>query len=371
MPFKIVPRKFTVSDDVSYLGTQYDPRSPYPEKERVSNLISGGIGPSPGDPEPPKDWYFADFKFRKKITVKNNSASTITDAPVMIAIDFVSGKMNTNWSDIRFTAVDSYTGLEKGIKYLKEFSSTTKARFWIEVPTISASGEKACYIYYGNTAATNAENWGWMYASFNFETNEGLTWKENGVLENYGDSSGELRSNLSRIDFVGLRTIRETFVYKPMALGTKDFRLRVRTQFQVSGNTPMFAVSTSAEKKSGVFLMWSIGIAFRGAKLCFISSYGGTVSSYFGKNTFAPDNDLILEIKKIATIASASVRNNENNNSYENLPDSSTFNADMTYAHPVLAQTSTYICYGSCDLFLVMKIFDADPTYSIGSEETR
>ncbi len=115
MALNIVPRKFKVSDDVSYLGARYDPRSPYPEKEHIEDIIVG-IGPNPPSPV---DWFYTDFRFRKKITVINNHTSAITDAPVLVSLDYLANKMKADYTDIRFTFVNSKDAKEEAVLYLK------------------------------------------------------------------------------------------------------------------------------------------------------------------------------------------------------------------------------------------------------------
>lgn len=369
MVISIVPRKFTVSDDVSYLGMTYDPRSPYPEKVAVNNAIIS-IGPTP---VPPGDWYYTDFRYRKLITITNNIDTKITNAPVLISINIVTDKMNSDWSDIRFTYTDAETGREDAIYYLKEYSDQQRARFWLQVPSIPASAQMTCYIYYGDSTASNAENWSWMYASYNFETDEGLTWIDNGVPENYGNDAGELRSSLSRIDFVSLKTGRETFVYKGISLGTNDFRMRVKAKFSSSANSPLFALSEVAEIKAGLPSQKSIGVRFGNSKAEFIKTYGSTRSTTHGNNVISAETYVILEMKKIGSVIYVNVKSNSYNSTIESLPDQSLtgYEASRNYAHPVLGDLDSIFADGACDIFIVTKAYSSDPSYSIGDEEVR
>lgn len=60
-----------------------------------------------------------------------------------------------NWPyDIRFTSADGTTLID----FWREEYDETDGTWWIEVPTIPASGGTAVYLYYGNSGATDVSN---------------------------------------------------------------------------------------------------------------------------------------------------------------------------------------------------------------------
>lgn len=359
---QILPRKFKVSDDVNYYSSTYDPRQPYLDKDQaIINAAS---------------WFYPDFAFRKLLTITNNTTSAITDAPVLVNVSIVSGKMNADFSDLRFSFVNPVTGNEEAAVFLVEFSDSSNARLWLKIPTMAASANIGCYLYYGNPGAASAEDWTWMYAAFNFETDEGLTWKESGTAESYGDSAGVLRSNASQIDFVSLVSNGSHFVYKSISTiaATDNFRVRSRAKFQSTNqNTPYFAVSGAAEIKKGTAGQLTLGMRFASNKAKFMKANGTTTSSTTGPTANSNDTWYILEVKVIGSTAYPRLKANSTNNDIDSFPDNSLtgYTGNRLFVHAVLGDDEGATCDGSCNLLLVMKAFSTDPSVSTGSEESR
>ncbi|RLF04866.1 MAG: hypothetical protein DRJ64_06305, partial [Thermoprotei archaeon] len=108
-------------------------------------------------------WYsgYADWQYRKEITIQENSGNTLTDYQVLLTIDTQSlineGKMNSDCSDMRFTYYDGSS--EQEIPYwIESGCGTTETKVWIKVPSIPANGQATVYMYYGNPSAGSESN---------------------------------------------------------------------------------------------------------------------------------------------------------------------------------------------------------------------
>ena len=95
-------------------------------------------------------WYSASWLYRKPIAI-TGAATAQTDYQVRVTVAYVTGKMNANFSDIRFLASNNTTVLS----YWEEsVTNSVSAVFVVKVPSIPTSGT-TIYMYFGNTAATS------------------------------------------------------------------------------------------------------------------------------------------------------------------------------------------------------------------------
>ncbi len=97
-------------------------------------------------------WWNTAFQYRKNITV-SNTGSALTNYSINFTVTFVSGKMNSNFSDLRFA--DS-TGSELSY-WIENYTASTSANVWVRVSNI-LSGSSIVYMYYGNPSASSASN---------------------------------------------------------------------------------------------------------------------------------------------------------------------------------------------------------------------
>ena len=103
--------------------------------------------------------WLSGWSYRRKITITNNSSNDLTDYQVAIDLDssnFDFSKANSDGSDIRFTDSDGETLLSYWIESWD--SANSKAKIWVKVPSIPASGSVDIYMYYGNSSATDEGN---------------------------------------------------------------------------------------------------------------------------------------------------------------------------------------------------------------------
>lgn len=103
-------------------------------------------------PVPETDW-LTGWTYRKAMTI-SGSTSLLTDYQVKVPVNFVNGKMNSNFSDIHFTSTDGNTPLAC---WMESSTASTSATFWVKVPSIPTGGTNI-YMYYGNSSATSASN---------------------------------------------------------------------------------------------------------------------------------------------------------------------------------------------------------------------
>lgn len=98
------------------------------------------------------------WQYRMPLTVSNANATALNDHQVNVVVNtqalISAGKMNMDGSDMRF-AIDCCTPacywIESGI-------NTTTTSVWVNVSAVPASGNSTLFMYYGNTAATDASD---------------------------------------------------------------------------------------------------------------------------------------------------------------------------------------------------------------------
>ena len=96
------------------------------------------------------------FPYRKPITITGSTAGAQTNYQIKVAVSFVAGKMNADFSDIRFTSSDGATLIDH---WRESYTASSTADFWVEVPSIPASpAATTIYMYYGNSSAGSASN---------------------------------------------------------------------------------------------------------------------------------------------------------------------------------------------------------------------
>lgn len=106
-------------------------------------------------------WGYGAWTRRKRVGITGSTAAQ-TNYPVTITVTY-DADMNTDFSDLRFTAADGSTALTFWRD--PDYVASTSAKFYIVVPTLKAGttsfsgtvgGGAMVYAYYGNSAATYA-----------------------------------------------------------------------------------------------------------------------------------------------------------------------------------------------------------------------
>jgi len=98
------------------------------------------------------------FKYRRAITITEQSGSDLTDYQVLIELNssnFDFSHAQTNGEDIRFTDDDGNL-----LDYwIEEWDAVNeKAKIWVKVPSIPANSSVEIYCYYGNSEITSASD---------------------------------------------------------------------------------------------------------------------------------------------------------------------------------------------------------------------
>lgn len=98
-------------------------------------------------------WWNPTWGFRRPVVVSNNTGSDLGDYQVRIVIPYESGKMNADFSDLRFIE-----GGTNELAYWIEAVEPVSAIIWVRVPLIPAGGQATIEAYYGNTSALPASD---------------------------------------------------------------------------------------------------------------------------------------------------------------------------------------------------------------------
>jgi hypothetical protein len=107
-------------------------------------------------------WYNVSWSNRKAITIdhtKVSGSSSLTNFPVLISLPNdtdLEAVAQANGNDILFTAADGTTKLSHEIEQYT--ASTGQLIAWVQVPTVSPTGDTLIYIYYGNASAADQQN---------------------------------------------------------------------------------------------------------------------------------------------------------------------------------------------------------------------
>ncbi|MBI2463361.1 DUF2341 domain-containing protein [Candidatus Peregrinibacteria bacterium] len=117
---------------------------------------------------------------RKKITVTENSGSTLTNFPVLLNITYDSD-MQADFDDLRFTSSDGTTQLDY---WLEGKTDSTSAMVWVEAPSITASSTATIYMYYGNASLSSNSNGSNVFTFFDDFTGASLdaNWDTDGYI---------------------------------------------------------------------------------------------------------------------------------------------------------------------------------------------
>ncbi len=99
------------------------------------------------------------WTYRRKITLTNPSASSLTDYPVALTLNtqtlISQGKLQAGCEDLRFTDDDGQSLLSYWLESGCGGSSTS---LWVKVSTLPASANKEIYLYYGQAEAPSGKS---------------------------------------------------------------------------------------------------------------------------------------------------------------------------------------------------------------------
>jgi hypothetical protein len=168
---------------------------------------------------------YADWIYRKPITVNNTSGGECTNYPVLITLtteNFPYSHCKSDGSDIRFSQDDGTTPLSYMIK---DWNYNGISKLLVKVDSIPTGQNIPLYLYYGNTEATSESN-GFntynLFDDFNDNSLTGWTWEE-GVAGNQAVEQNqrlEITNALNSYGHVEKSGLPDTFlaqvkIYRP------------------------------------------------------------------------------------------------------------------------------------------------------------
>ncbi len=127
---------------------------------------------------PNSEWYDLDWSKRKRMTITNPNASTLTNYAVRFDVTY-DGDMLGDFSDLRFT--DS-TGTTSIPYWIESFTTSATATIWVKIPSLPASGSATIFMYYGNAFAVSGANGSSVFTFFD-------DFEDNNISEYSGDTS--------------------------------------------------------------------------------------------------------------------------------------------------------------------------------------
>jgi len=135
------------------------------------------------------------FGYRKKVTLDNTGGDSLADVAVQFDVTYEAGKMNADYSDLRFVDTDG-----SKLRYRIISSDGAKATVFVRVPVIPENSKKDIYLYYGNTNATSEGD-----ASM---TGEGIAGPTTGLIAywRFNEGSGNITADLSGNGNIGVIT---------------------------------------------------------------------------------------------------------------------------------------------------------------------
>lgn len=138
--------------------------------------------------------YASPWQYRKSLSIYA-SASSLSNYAINVTVNFVSGKMKSDFTDIRF--LDSYSNDLSF--WRRSYTSSTTADFWVKIPSIPDAGT-TIYMFYGNASASSASSISSTFPIFadDFETGSAAflsAWTNSGsnVPASNGDSNNRVR----------------------------------------------------------------------------------------------------------------------------------------------------------------------------------
>jgi uncharacterized repeat protein (TIGR02543 family) len=103
----------------------------------------------------PTGWWNSSWNYRAEIDIAG-TGTALSNYQISLAVPYNSN-MAANFADVRFVAADNATVLNYWLQGISSGSPET-ATFWVEIPSIAASGITEIYMYYGDSSALTTSN---------------------------------------------------------------------------------------------------------------------------------------------------------------------------------------------------------------------
>ena len=134
------------------------------------------------------------FKYRRKITITEQSGSDLTYYQVLIELNstnFDFTHAQTNGEDLRFTDADGNL-LDYWIEEWDVVNESAKV--WVKVPSIPANSSVKIYMYYGNPSASSASDGDAVFEFFDDFEDYTEKWQEGGDSPTVSSETADGRS---------------------------------------------------------------------------------------------------------------------------------------------------------------------------------
>lgn len=148
------------------------------------------------------NWFNTNWLYRRKLHINNQKLGALTDVPVMVKLDSTRidyAKTKAGGADIRFADLNGNL-----LSYeIERWNSSGVSTIWVKIPSIAANSTTgAIFMYYGNTAATDAQNksavWSNGYAAvYHLEETTGMAFDSTSNANNSSEVLGSVTRNIS------------------------------------------------------------------------------------------------------------------------------------------------------------------------------
>ncbi len=152
-----------------------------------------------------------DFSYRKGFNVLNSTASDLTNYQTELTVYnatstdsgssvYLGNNVQSDFDDLRFTNSTGTTTLD----YYISTTTSTYAKVWVELDSLSASATSTFYIYYGKASATASSTFADAFTALpggngDFETGDFTGWTTSDGYEGWG-SKGTYTASISSTD---------------------------------------------------------------------------------------------------------------------------------------------------------------------------
>ena len=100
-------------------------------------------------------WWNNSWSYKQSINITDIGGIGVPENySVWINVTFATGKMNSDFSDLRFANSSETSELN----YYIESNTSNSAQVWVKIPQISSDNSTLIYMYYGNPTATTGSN---------------------------------------------------------------------------------------------------------------------------------------------------------------------------------------------------------------------
>ena len=95
-------------------------------------------------------WANTSFERCRTIYINNSGSEVLYNFPVFINLSY-DPEMQSNFSDLRFYDSDCFNGGNRIDYEIENYTASTSAKIWVEIPTLTSPGKAISVYYYNNT----------------------------------------------------------------------------------------------------------------------------------------------------------------------------------------------------------------------------